>query len=82
VAVAPATLTEYGWRGVPNLYVTRATCRPATGTPRTTRTPSSTRCAIVPRGVDVQTQRQGDEAMAGILLQDTRRSSRTTSSTT
>ena len=68
----PATLTEYGWRGVPNLYLTR--CYMSTGDWNAShyKNPafdSAARSFLA--AVDIQTQRKGTKRMAGLLLRDT-----------
>jgi len=68
----PATLTEYGWRGVPNLYVTR--CYMSTGDWNASHYKNPAFDSVARSflaAVDVQTQRKGTKRMAGILLQDT-----------
>src|SRR5262245_12274528 len=68
----PATLTEYGWRGVPNLYITR--CYMSTGDWNASHYKNPAFDSVARSflaAVDVQTQRKGTKKMAGILLQDT-----------
>ena len=84
VAEPPFTLTEYGARGVPNVYLTRATCRPGRRLERIAlqATPSSTRWRR-------RTSRRRSSLHSGrrrsgwrAFSSATRRSSPTTSSTT
>ena len=68
----PATLTEYGWRGVPNLYITR--CYMSTGDWNASHYKNPAFDSVARSflaAVDVKTQRAGTKKMAGILLQDT-----------
>ena len=68
----PATLTEYGWRGVPNLYLTR--CYMSTGDWNASHYKNPAFDSVVRSflsAVDVQTQRKGTKKMAGLLLRDT-----------
>ena len=68
----PATLTEYGWRGVPNLYITR--CYMSTGDWNASHYKNPAFDAVARSflaAVDVQTQRKGTKKMAGLLLRDT-----------
>jgi len=68
----PATLTEYGWRGVPNLYITR--CYMSTGDWNASHYKNPEFDSVARSflaAVDVQTQRKGTKRMAGLLLRDT-----------
>ena len=68
----PATLTEYGWRGVPNLYITR--CYMSTGDWNASHYKNPAFDSVARSflaAVDVQTQRKGTKKMAGLLLRDT-----------
>ena len=68
----PATLTEYGWRGVPNLYITR--CYMSTGDWNASHYKNPAFDSVARSflaAVDVQTQRKGTKQMAGLLLRDT-----------
>ena len=68
----PATLTEYGWRGVPNLYITR--CYMSTGDWNASHYKNAEFDSVARSflaAVDVQTQRKGTKRMAGLLLRDT-----------
>jgi peptide/nickel transport system substrate-binding protein len=68
----PASLTEYGWRGVPNLYVTR--CYMSTGDWNASHYKNPEFDSVARSflaAVDVQTQRKGTKRMAGLLLRDT-----------
>ena len=68
----PATLTEYGWRGVPNLYITR--CYMSTGDWNASHYKNPEFDSVARSflaAVDVQTQRKGTKQMAGLLLRDT-----------
>ena len=68
----PATLTEYGWRGVPNLYLTR--CYMSTGDWNAShyKNPAFDSVARTFLGaLDLQAQRRATKKMAGILLRDT-----------
>ena len=68
----PATLTEYGWRGVPNLYLTR--CYMSTGDWNASHYKNPAFDSVARSflsAVDVQTQRKGTKKMAGLLLRDT-----------
>jgi peptide/nickel transport system substrate-binding protein len=68
----PATLTEYGWRGVPNLYITR--CYMSTGDWNASHYKNPAFDSVARSflaAVDVKTQRTGTKRMAGLLLQDT-----------
>ena len=68
----PATLTEYGWRGVPNLYITR--CYMSTGDWNASHYKNPDFDSVARSflaAVDVQTQRKGTKRMAGLLLRDT-----------
>ena len=68
----PATLTEYGWRGVPNLYITR--CYMSTGDWNASHYKNPAFDSVARSflaAVDVKSQRAGTKKMAGILLQDT-----------
>ena len=68
----PASLTEYGWRGVPNLYVTR--CYMSTGDWNASHYKNPAFDSVARSflaAVDVQTQRKGTKKMAGLLLRDT-----------
>jgi peptide/nickel transport system substrate-binding protein len=68
----PCSLTEYGWRGVPNLYLSR--CFASTGdwnashykNPEFDSLATSFLAAL-----DLQTQRKYTKRMAGLLLRDT-----------
>ncbi len=68
----PATLTEYGWRGVPDLYVTR--CFMSTGDWNASHYKNSEFDSVARTflgAVDLSTQRTANKRMAGILLRDT-----------
>ena len=68
----PASLTEYGWRGVPNLYITR--CYMSTGDWNASHYKNPAFDSVARSflaAVDVQTQRKGTKKMAGLLLRDT-----------
>jgi peptide/nickel transport system substrate-binding protein len=68
----PATLTEYGWRGVPNLYITR--CYMSTGDWNASHYKNPAFDSVARSflaAVDIQTQRKGTKQMAGLLLRDT-----------
>jgi peptide/nickel transport system substrate-binding protein len=68
----PATLTEYGARGVPNIYLTR--CYMATGDWNASHYKNPAFDRIANRflaAAEVRAQRAASKAMAGILLNDT-----------
>ena len=68
----PATLTEYGWRGVPNLYITRCYMSGGDWNASHYKNPAFDSVArSFLAAVDVQTQRKGTKQMAGLLLRDT-----------
>ena len=68
----PMTLTEYGARGVPNIYITR--CYMSTGDWNAShyKNPAFDRLANrFLAAAEVRAQRAASKAMAGILLNDT-----------
>ena len=68
----PATLTEYGWRGVPHVYITR--CFMSTGDWNASHYKNAAFDSVARRflaALDVQTQRRSNKRMADILLRDT-----------
>jgi peptide/nickel transport system substrate-binding protein len=68
----PATLTEYGWRGVPNLYITR--CFMSTGDWNASHYKNAEFDSVARTflgALDIQTQRRANKRMAGLLLRDT-----------
>jgi peptide/nickel transport system substrate-binding protein len=68
----PATLTEYGWRGVPNLYLTR--CYMSTGDWNASHYKNPEFDSVARTylaALDLQTQRKATKRMAGLLLRDT-----------
>ncbi len=68
----PATLTEYGWRGVPNLYITR--CFMSTGDWNASHYKNAEFDSVARTflgAVDLSTQRKANKRMAGLLLRDT-----------
>ena len=69
----PFTLTEYGARGVPNVYLTRATCRPGSRLERVAlQNPEFDSLAKTYLAAsEVAAQRKATKRMAGILLRDT-----------
>ncbi len=68
----PATLTEYGWRGVPNLYVTR--CFMSTGDWNASHYKNSEFDSVARTflgALDLSAARKANQRMAGLLLRDT-----------
>jgi peptide/nickel transport system substrate-binding protein len=68
----PCTLTEYGWRGVPNLYVSR--CYMSTGDWNASHYKNAEFDGVAKsflEALDLQTQRRLTKRMAGLLLRDT-----------
>jgi peptide/nickel transport system substrate-binding protein len=68
----PCTLTEYGWRGVPNIYISR--CYMSTGDWNAShyKNPAFDRLArTFLAATEVRAQRAAAKTMAGILLNDT-----------
>jgi peptide/nickel transport system substrate-binding protein len=68
----PATLTEYGWRGVPNLYITR--CFMSTGDWNASHYKNAEFDSVARTflgALDLKAQRASNKRMAGILLRDT-----------
>jgi peptide/nickel transport system substrate-binding protein len=68
----PATLTEYGARGVPNVYITR--CYMSTGDWNASHYKNAAFDRLANRflaAVDVRAQRAASKSMAAILLNDT-----------
>ena len=68
----PATLTEYGWRGVPNLYVTR--CYMSTGDWNASHYKNSEFDSVAKTYLAAPTSRRSGrrtKRMAGLLLRDT-----------
>jgi len=68
----PATLTEYGWRGVPNIYLTR--CYMSTGDWNASHYKNQAFDSVARTflaALDLQAQRRATKRMAGLLLRDT-----------
>ncbi len=68
----PCTLTEYGWRGVPNIYISR--CYMSTGDWNAShyKNPEFDRLArTFLAATEVRAQRAASKKLAGILLNDT-----------
>jgi peptide/nickel transport system substrate-binding protein len=66
------TLTEYGWRGVPNLYISR--CYMSTGDWNASHYKNAEFDRVATtylEALDLQVQRRATKRMAGLLLRDT-----------
>jgi peptide/nickel transport system substrate-binding protein len=66
------SLTEYGWRGVPNLYISR--CFMSTGDWNASHYKNAEFDSVARtylQAVDIGTQRKATKRMAGLLLRDT-----------
>ncbi len=68
----PCSLTEYGWRGVPNLYLSRCYMSAGDWNASHYKNPEFDRVATrYLESLDIGTQRAATKRMAGILLRDT-----------
>jgi peptide/nickel transport system substrate-binding protein len=68
----PCSLTEYGWRGVPNLYLSR--CYMSTGDWNASHYKNAEFDRVATtylEALDIGAQRQATKRMAGLLLRDT-----------
>ncbi len=68
----PCTLTEYGWRGVPDLYISR--CYMSTGDWNASHYKNPQFDSVAKtylEAVDIGAQRRATKRMAGLLLRDT-----------